>query len=179
MLLLVGLLNTATLLVAQTNTTEALHKRFGDALSLYFYKNTLRMLNQAENKDFDDAIKEIEKMKFLMIQKSDDAFGQADYKKLLSDYESEGYEGIMTSRYEGKNLSVYLRETDNITKGMIIVVNDSTNLYLLDMIGRVPLDKIGKLLSAIDDNADIGRKIRSFTGMDEGRDERDNKRRVH
>ena len=37
--------------------------------SLYFYQNTLRMLNQTENKEFDELIKDIEKMKFLMIEK--------------------------------------------------------------------------------------------------------------
>ena len=38
---------------AQTKTTEELHKSNGDALALFFYNNTLRMLNQADDKDFD------------------------------------------------------------------------------------------------------------------------------
>lgn len=158
-------------LQAQTKTTEALHKKHDGALSLYFYKNTLRMLNQSENKDFDDAVKEIEKMKFLMIDKTEE-FTSNDYQELLGGYRAENYEEIMTSRYQGKNLDVYLREENNVTKGMIILVNDSTNLFLLDMLGRVPLDKISKLLSALDDNAEIGKKIKSFTDKMDDREER-------
>jgi len=53
---------------AQTKTTELLDAKH-DGTSLYFYKNTLRMLNQKEDKDFDDMIKDIEKIRFVMIDK--------------------------------------------------------------------------------------------------------------
>ena len=86
---------------AQSKTTEALQKQFDSTLSLYFYKNTLRMLNQTENKEFDEMIKDIEKMKFLMVDKSTKNFGANEYKKLMKDYQEENYESIMTSRYEG------------------------------------------------------------------------------
>lgn len=170
------LLSGALAVNAQTATTQALQEKYGNSLSLYFYKNTLRMLNQTENKDFDDAIKEIEKLKFLLIDKSD-GFQPAEFKQLVNDYKSESYEEIMTSRYKGKNLDVYLKEKNNITKGMVVLVNDSSTLYVLDLIGRVPVDKITKLFAAIDENADIGKKIQSFTNhmdRDEERSKRDN-----
>lgn len=163
---------------AQTKTTEALHAKYDDALSLYFYKNTLRMLNQSENKDFDDAIKEIEKMKFLLIDRTSNSFTDADYRKLVKDYQDEEYEEMLSSRYDGKKMMVYLREKDNVTKGMVILVSDSSNLFLLDMLGRVPLDKVGKLLSSLDENADVGRKIKSFTDRMDDREERV-KRRIN
>src|SRR5882672_3282400 len=81
---------------AQAKTTEALQKQFDSSLSLYFYKNTLRMLNQAENKEFDEMIKDIEKMKFLMVDKTSKNFGAPEYKQLKKDYQSESYESIMT-----------------------------------------------------------------------------------
>jgi hypothetical protein len=46
---------------SQTKTTVDLDKKY-DGLSLYFYKNTLRMLNQKDDKEFDELIKDIEKM---------------------------------------------------------------------------------------------------------------------
>ncbi|MBA4145360.1 MAG: hypothetical protein C0523_06335, partial [Cytophaga sp.] len=55
-----------TLSFAQSKTTQALDDKF-EGLSLYFYKNTLRMLNQKNDPDFDALIKDIEKMKFLLI----------------------------------------------------------------------------------------------------------------
>src|SRR5689334_20203637 len=94
---------------AQSKTTEDLHKKYGEALSLFFYNNTLRMLNQKDDKDYDELIKNIEKMKFLMIDKAK-TFKTADYKKLVDGYKSESFEEIMTSRYQGKNFDVLLKE---------------------------------------------------------------------
>src|SRR3954471_2618191 len=88
---------------AQSKTTEALQATFDRSLALYFYKNTLRMLNQTENKDFDEMIKNIEKLKFLMIDKNSKQFGAVEYKKLKQDYQAEHFESVMTSRYQGRN----------------------------------------------------------------------------
>lgn len=66
---------------AQTKTTETVEKKY-NGLKLYFYKNTLRMLNQKENPEFDELIKDIEKMKFLMVDKTQHSFTDTDYKKL-------------------------------------------------------------------------------------------------
>lgn len=158
---------------AQTKTTEALHKRFSNALTFYFYKNTLRMLNQSENPEFDDIIKDIEKMKFLMIEK-EESFGKADYSRLVGDYKREQYEEIMTSRYGGKNFDIYLKEKEGVTKGMIVLVNDSASLYVLDILGRVELNKVTRLFNTIDNSAEIGKMIKAFS--DDGKD-RDRKRR--
>lgn len=151
--------------LAQSRTTEGLYKKNSDALSLYFYNNTLRMLNQSEDAEFDDLIKDIEKMRFLMIQK-DEAFGAMQYKSLVSEYKSESYEEIMSSRYQGRNFDVFLKEKNGKTQGMVVAVNDSTNLYVLDILGSIQLDKVTKLFSTIDESTDIGKKIKAFTKKD-------------
>ena len=144
---------------AQSKTTEKLHKRYDEALSLFFYNNTLRMINQTDDKEFDALIKDIEKMKFLMIKKED--FGKEDYKKLISDYKSESFEEMMTSRHDGKNFDVYMK--DGKSKGMIVAVNDSENLYVLDIVGSIPLNKVTTLFKEIDESSEIGKKIQEFT----------------
>lgn len=161
------------LLAAQSSTTEALHKKNNDALSLFFYNNTLRMLNQNEDKEFDELIRDIEKMRFLMIDKKGNAFESKDYKKLVTDYKAESYEEIMTSRYEGKNFDVYLKEKDGKTRGMLVLINDSTSLYVLDILGRIALDKVTKLYSTLDESTDIGKKIKAFTARDEDKKDQD------
>lgn len=163
---------------AQTETTTALNERFNDALTLYFYKNTLRMLNQTESKEFDDLIKDIEKMKFLVIDKAND-FTSGDYKKLVGSYKGEDYEEIMTSRYQGKNFDVLLKEKSGVTKGMIVLANDSTNLYVLDILGRVELNKVTKLFSEIDDSAEIGKMIKAFSDDRGDRGDRERLRRLN
>ncbi|MEQ9593024.1 MAG: DUF4252 domain-containing protein [Cyclobacteriaceae bacterium] len=148
---------------AQTKTTTALHERYSEALSLYFYKNTLRMMNQTENKEFDEIIEDIEKMKFLMIDKTKDTFESSDYQELTAGYKEESYEEIMTSRYEGKKFDIYLREKSGETKGMVVLANDSSSLYVLDILGKVELSKVTKLFTTIDNSAEIGKMIKAFT----------------
>jgi hypothetical protein len=147
---------------AQSKTTEALQKDFDTSLALYFYKNTLRMLNQTENKEFDEMVKDIEKMKFLMVDKSSRGFGKQEYEKLLNDYQAEDYEAIMTSRYQGKNFDIYLRDKKGSKLGTVVLVNDSTNLFVLDIVGKIDVSKAGALFSTLDSNTDIGKQIRGF-----------------
>jgi hypothetical protein len=147
---------------AQSKTTLALDKKYEETLSLFFYNNTLRMINQKEDKELDELVKDIEKMKFLAISK--DGFGAAEYKKLVNDYKAESFEEMMTSRHEGKNFDVYMK--DGATKGMIVTVNDSANLYVLDIVGSIPLNKVTKLFTTIDESSEIGKKIREFTKHD-------------
>ena len=144
---------------AQSKTTEKLHKRYDDALSLYFYNNTLRMINQTDDKEFDALIKDVEKMKFLMIKK--EGFANEDYKKLISDYKSESFEEMMTSRHEGKNFDVYMK--DGKPKGMIVTVNDSDNLYVLDIVGSIPLNKVTSVFNTIEKSDEISEIINKFT----------------
>ena len=151
---------------AQTKTTEELDKKY-EGLSLYFYKNTLRMLNQTDNKDFDELIKDIEKMKFLMIDKAKSNFDDADYKKLKSGYGSEQYEEMMTSRFQGKYFDVYIKQNDGHVKGTVIMASDSANLYVLDIIGRVALDKATSLFSTLNQSTDIGQRVKDFVSSDD------------
>lgn len=160
---------------AQSNTTNDLDKKY-EGLSLYFYKNTLKMLNQQDNKDFDELVKDIEKMKFLMIDKAKSAFAAADYKTLLKGYQSEKYEEMMTSRYKGKSLDVYIKSVNNSVKGTVILVNDSSNLYILDILGKVALEKASALFGALDESTDIGKRIKDFAG---GNDKKKEKRKEH
>lgn len=157
-------------LKAQSSTTETLQKKHGDALQLFFYNNTLRMLNQQEDIEFDELIKDIEKMRFLLIKKAESGFDNQDFKKLVADYKAEAFEEVMTSRHQGKNFDVYLKEKDGKTNGMLVLINDVQNLYVLDILGRIALDKVTQLYNTLDESADIGKKIKAFTSNDDNDD---------
>lgn len=148
---------------AQTQTTNALEKRFEDSFALFFYNNTLKMLNQKEDKAFDDMIKDIEKMKFLMINKNAN-FSVSDYKTLIKGYRTEKYENVMTARSEGKNFDVYVKEENDRVKGTVILVNDSAQLYVLDVVGRVNPQQVSKFFSSLDENSDIADRLKGFLG---------------
>jgi hypothetical protein len=142
---------------SQSKTTEALHKN-NDAQAFFFYNNTLRMLNQTEDKSFDELIKNIEKMKLLLISKPA-SFGAAQYKKIVADYKSESFEEAMTSRLEGKSFDIFIKEKDNKTKGMLVLVNDKDKLYVLDIVGSIALDQVGNLYKTIENSSDIKKVI--------------------
>lgn len=162
-----------TAVKAQSATTEALKAKHSDALQLFFYNNTLRMINQSEDKEFDELIKDIEKMRFLMIRKNETGFDANSYRKLVSDYKAEAFEEIMSSRHEGKNFDVYLKEQNGKTKGMLVLINDSSNLYVLDILGSIALNKVTKLFTTLDESTDIGSKIKQFAGGDDDDDDKD------
>lgn len=162
-LLLIG---TFSFSFGQTKTTQSVDDKY-EGLTLYFYRNTLRMLNQKEDKDFDELIKDIEKMRFLMIDKANSKFTKEDYQKLLAGYQGEEYEEMMTGRYDGRNFDVYLKEKNGDVKGTVILANDSTSLIILDILGKIALNKAPDLFKAIDGSTDIGKKIQNFMGKDE------------
>ncbi len=160
LVLILAMAASVSTLWAQAKTTNALQASFDNALALYFYKNTLRMLNQAENKDFDEMVKNIDKLKFLMVDKSTKNFGPKEYQKLVRDYRAEDFESAMTGRMEGRNFDVFIKDNPRST---VVLVNDSTSLFVLDMVGTIDASKVGTLFSTIDNSTDIGKKIRNFT----------------
>ena len=141
----------------QSKTTENLQKKYSESQAFFFYNNTLRMVNLTEDKEFDELIKDIEKMKFLMIKRK---VLKKQIIKVNHRLQIGIIEEIMTSRHDGKNFDVYMK--DGKSKGMVVTVNDDQNLYVLDIVGTIPLNKVTKLFSTIDSSADIGKKIRDF-----------------
>ncbi len=147
---------------AQAKATEQLNERYQDALTLYFYKNTLRMLNQTEDPAFDELIKDVEKLKFLMIKKDKTGFTKKDYTVLVNAYKQEQYEEMLTSRMDGRKFDVYIKEQGGRVKGTILLVSDSTSLMVLDVLGRVAIDKAGALFQTLDGSTEVGQKITEF-----------------
>jgi len=146
---------------AQTKTTELLDDKY-EGTTLYFYKNTLRMLNQKEDKEFDEMIKDIEKIRFVLIDRATEKFTNSDYVKLKNDYlKKESYEEIMTGRMDGRNLNIYVRENGGKVKGTIIMAADSSNLYVLDILGKIALEKASSLFKMIDENSDVAKKLKN------------------
>jgi hypothetical protein len=151
---------------AQTKTTVELDKKY-EGLSLYFYKNTLKMLNQKDDKDFDELIKDIEKMRFVMVNTAKEKFEKKDYVELKKNYQTESYEEVMTGRFDGRNLDVLVREVNGSVKGTIILASDSASLYVLDVLGKVALNKAASLFKTLDSSTDIGKKVKDFVSGDD------------
>jgi hypothetical protein len=72
---------------------------------------------------------------------------------------------LMTSRFEGKNFDIFMKSKDGKTKGVLVLVNDSTTLYVLDIVGSIAMNKVTDLYKTIDGSSDIGKKIKAFSGV--------------
>jgi Domain of unknown function (DUF4252) len=146
---------------AQTETTNDLDHKYSSR-TFFLYNNTLRMINQQGDRDFDELVKDIEKMKVVWVSKREKKFGAEEYKKLVAGYKSEKFEEIMNTRLEGKSFNAYIKEKDGDTKGIVVTVDDGENVYVMDIVGKVALNKITSLFSSLNDNSDIGLKIKNM-----------------
>lgn len=155
---------------AQSKTTEALNKKYSDSKALFFYNNTLRMINQTDDKAFDALIKNIEKLKLLMITKTKN-FKTTDYAKIVSDYKADAFEEIMTSRVQGKNFDIFVKEKNNKTKGMLVLVNDSSTLFVLDILGSIQLNQVTSLYNNLSKSSDVREKIKALTKVSNYKEE--------
>ena len=51
-------------------------------------------------------------------------------------------------------------------KGTVILASDSANLYVLDIVGKIAINKATELFKTIDESTDIGGKIKDFMSHD-------------
>ena len=155
----------STMGYSQSKVTQKLQEQNSDGLVLFFYNNTLRMINQKDDQEFDDLIRDIEKMKFLMIGKKEGKV--LPYQKLVQQYKDDDFEEAMTSRFEGKNFDIFVKEKNGKTKGMLVLVNSEESLFVLDIVGKIALNKVTKLYSTLDGSTEIGKKIKDFMKTDD------------
>lgn len=136
---------------AQSETTKAFAEKHDDAFTLFFYNNTLKMLNQENNEEFEALIKDIDKMKFIRVNKKENKLTDTDFKKMVDEYHDEDFEDLMTMSHEGMNINVYIQEEDGVTTGLVLLMNDSESFSILDIKGKVPLNKLANLISKVQD----------------------------
>lgn len=134
---------------AQSETIRTFAEKYPEAHSLFFYKNTLRMLNQADSKEFNELIKDIDKMKFLSVDKVKNDFSKSDFQSLVKSYRSEAFEPLMSMKQKGQNFDIYIKESNGITKGLVVIINEESQLSLLDIKGAVAIEKIASLINMV------------------------------
>lgn len=137
--------------LAQSETTQRFHKENEDAFVLFAYHNTLKMFAQIDDEqleELDDLIKDIDKMKFVRVDASKEE-ANSKIKELASDYKSESFEDLMNMRHDGMNVNVFIKEDDGVTKGIVMLMNDEESISVIDIIGKVPLNKVANLISQV------------------------------
>lgn len=134
---------------SQSETMQKWHEKYDNAFTLFFYQSTLSMLNMQDNEEFQEIIKDIDKMKLITIDKSEDEFTTEHYKELVADYKSDDFEELMSFRQKEANIKAYIKEKDGTTKGIAVLINSDSTMTIIDLKGSVPLNKIGQLAQQI------------------------------
>ena len=134
---------------AQSETMQKWAKKYENAFVLFFYQSTLNMLNMEDSEEFNDIIKDIDKLKLITIDKSEYEFSADDYKELVKDYKSDSFEELMSMRQDNSKINAYIKEKDGITKGIAVLINSDSTMTIIDLKGSVPLNKIGALAQKI------------------------------
>ncbi|UII24427.1 DUF4252 domain-containing protein [Fulvivirga maritima] len=148
-LLLILAAFTPLFLSAQSKTTQAFAEDHEEGTSFFFYKNTLRMLNQTDSEEFDELIKDIDKMKYFVVEKKGNNIDKDTYSNLVKGYKSEDFEDLMNMRHEGMRVNVYIQEDDGVTTGLVFLMNDESSLSILDIKGSVPLNKLASIITKV------------------------------
>ncbi|MEO0552125.1 MAG: DUF4252 domain-containing protein [Bacteroidota bacterium] len=153
--IIISFLLLPALTFGQSRTTQKFHEEHEDAQVLFFYKSTLKMLYEVveieETAELKDLLKDIETMKFVRVDKNKTEIDKSYFKELVDDYHDDDFEDLMTMRQEGMNINVYIKESGGETKGLVLLMDDDQNLAVLDIKGFVPLNKLAKLASTVQD----------------------------
>lgn len=56
---------------------------------------------------------------------------------------------------------------------MLVLVNDNTTLFVLDIVGRIDPGQVVKFFSVMDEKSDISKNIRAFVQRNDDDDEGD------
>lgn len=137
---------------AQSKTTQEFHEENQDAFVLFAYHNTLRMfldVEGAKEAGMEELIKDIDKMKLLRVDMTGEK-AKSKMQELVGSYKKERFEDLMTMRHEGMKVNVFIKEDEGVTKGIVLLMKDQESVSVIDVVGRVPLNKLASLMSQVD-----------------------------
>jgi DNA repair exonuclease SbcCD ATPase subunit len=136
--------------LAQSKTTQDLHKKYSDAFTLFFYSNTLKMYIPSENEEFLEMVKDLDKVKLLKVDKAKNKFSKEDYSKLVNSYRGENFEDLMSMKQNGTNIEVLIKEKNGKTLGLVVLMNENDSLTIVDILGSIPMNKIAEFAMKVE-----------------------------
>jgi len=97
--------------------------------------------------EINDVISNLQGLRILTTEHE----GRAFYDEAISKINTRGYEELMTVRSEGDDVKFLVKDTDggNIVEELLLLVGGD-EFVIMSFIGRIDLEKIGKLAKHID-----------------------------
>jgi hypothetical protein len=132
---------------SQSKVMKNLSESYDNATTLMFYYSTLKMLIPDDKPELKELIYDVEKIKLLMV---DSLYRGEEIGEIRDGLEEEGYDEAMSIRHEDNNIIVYIKEKGGTTSGFFFLMEKDNGLTALDLVGKVPMDKLDLLTKNLD-----------------------------
>ncbi len=135
---------------SQSRSIEKFRKVYKEDQNVFFYSSTLKMLNTENSPEFEDILKDIEKIAVLIYEKENKIIGSEQITQLMTNLKKEKYEELMVINENGNKVNLYKRDKKGRTAGFAAIVDNKEKLILLDVKGSIDFKKFMELKNKID-----------------------------
>ena len=149
LLLLISLIINVALF-SQSRSIEKFRKAYQEDENVFFYSSTLKMLNMEGLPDFEDIVKDIDKIAVLIYKKENQKFTARELYQLTKNLEKEKYVELMIINDKGNKINLYKKEKRGRTTGFAAFVDNKESLVLIDVKGSIDFKKFMELKNQID-----------------------------
>lgn len=137
-------------ILAQNNAIDKLFESYSDNddfTSVYISGKMFRSFTKSNNNnDLDDVLSNLKGLHILTTEVNPLKFYKIAKDKLYNN----GYDELMRVKEKGSNVLFFVRESDGESaKELILLVGESNNSVLMSFSGKINLDKISQLGSAV------------------------------
>ncbi len=147
---LIFILLSPTLLWAQSKSVTRFRADFKENANAFFYPSTLKMLNPNSDPDLAAIIDGIEEIRVLNYNKAEQRFGASEINTLKKNLQEETYNNLMAINEKGNTINLYGRDKKGKTVGFVAIVENSSNLIVIDLIGTIDIKKFMELKKQLD-----------------------------
>ena len=139
----------------QSKVMRNLADEFPDARALVFYYSSLNMLNLEDDPEFSEMIRDIEKIKLLIIDKEDNEFNTNVTTAIKNDLKKYDFEELMTVKSKDYDIGVFIIEDDGDIEGFFFLMDEEDSLIAVDLVGSMPVGGVGMLIDKISEANDF------------------------
>ena len=126
-----------------------LSEEYDDARAFMIYHSSLNMLNIEDNEDFTRVVRDIDRIKVLIIDKSESEFASSNLSDLRETLTDRSYEELMTFDSKENNIAVFIQEDDEDIEGFFLYMDEGESFTAIDVRGSIQLKDIGLLVEKI------------------------------
>lgn len=136
-------------MLAQGPTMKELSEQYTEARSFMIYHSSLNMLNIEDNEDFARVVHDIDRIKILIIDKSEYDFTAENLSEVREMLGTRAYEELMTIDSKENKIAVFIQEDDDDIEGFFLYMDEEDSFTAIDVRGSIQIRDIGLLVDKI------------------------------